>query len=54
MLKAEATRSRKQRHTLKQIYKDLKELGLEGAYDRGQRGKKDTLSGSIHQASEHQ
>lgn len=35
MLKTEEARSRKQRRTLKQIHEDLKELGFEGAYDRG-------------------
>lgn len=35
MLKTEATRSRKQPRTLKQLHEDLKELGFEGAYDRG-------------------
>ena len=34
MLKTEATRSRKQRRTLKQLHEDLKELGFEGSYDR--------------------
>jgi predicted transcriptional regulator len=34
MLKIEASRSRKQRRTLKQIHEDLKELGFEGSYDR--------------------
>ena len=35
LLKTEAARSRRQRHTLKQTHEDLKELGFEGAYDRG-------------------
>ena len=34
MLKTEASRSRKQRRTLKQIHEDLRELGFEGSYDR--------------------
>jgi hypothetical protein len=34
-LKTEATKSRKQRRTLKQILEGLKELGVEGSYDRG-------------------
>jgi AcrR family transcriptional regulator len=34
LLKAEASKSRKQRRTLKQIHEDLKELGFEGSYDR--------------------
>ena len=34
LLKTEATKSRKQRRTLKQIHEDLKELGFEGYYDR--------------------
>jgi AcrR family transcriptional regulator len=34
LLKTEATKSRKQRRTLKQIHEDLKELGFEGSYDR--------------------
>ena len=35
LLKTEAAKSRKQRHTLKQIHEDLKELGFERSYDRG-------------------
>lgn len=34
LLKTEASKSRKQRRTLKQIHEDLKELGFEGSYDR--------------------
>ena len=33
-LKAEASKPRKQRRSLKQIHADLKELGYEGSYDR--------------------
>jgi len=33
-LKAETTKPRKQRHNLKQIHEDLKELGYAGSYDR--------------------
>jgi transcriptional regulator with XRE-family HTH domain len=33
-LKAETTKSRKQRRNLRQIHEDLKELGDEGSYDR--------------------
>jgi DNA mismatch endonuclease Vsr len=33
-LKTEATRSRKQRRSLKQIHAELRELGFEGSYDR--------------------
>ena len=33
-LKTEATKSRKQRRSLKQIHADLCELGFEGSYDR--------------------
>jgi len=34
LLKTKAGKSRKQRRTLKQIHKDLKELRFEGSYDR--------------------
>src|SRR5476649_754753 len=34
LLKTEASKSRKQRRTLKQIHEDLKELGFEGSYNR--------------------
>jgi len=34
LLKTEASKSRTQRRTLKQIHEDLKELGFEGSYDR--------------------
>src|ERR1700675_3828871 len=34
LLKTEAAKSRKQRHTLKQIHQDLRELGFEGSYSR--------------------
>lgn len=34
LLKTEASKSRKQRRTLRQIHEDLKELGFEGSYDR--------------------
>jgi hypothetical protein len=33
-LKTETTKSRKQRHSLRQIHVDLCELGFEGSYDR--------------------
>jgi hypothetical protein len=33
LIKTEASKSRKQRRTLKQIHKDLKELGFERSYD---------------------
>lgn len=33
-LKAEASKSRKQRCNLKQLHLELKELGYEGSYDR--------------------
>ena len=34
LLKTEATKSRKQRRTLKQLHEELRELGFEGSYDR--------------------
>lgn len=34
LLKTEASKSRKQWRTLKQIHEDLKEMGFEGSYDR--------------------
>jgi len=33
-LKTETTKSRKQRHSLKQLHEDLSELGFKGAYDQ--------------------
>lgn len=33
-LKTEASKSRKQRRTLKQLHEDLTELGFKGSYDR--------------------
>jgi hypothetical protein len=54
--KAQTTKPRKQRRNLKQIHEDLKELGYEGAYDRGagfaRQWKAVKQSGSILQANE--
>ncbi|NHQ93865.1 hypothetical protein [Janthinobacterium lividum] len=57
LLKTEATRSRKQRRTLKQIHEDLKELGFEVSYDKGaafaRTWREGQTEGAIRPANKH-